>query len=318
MTDEISVATRKPPFKRTLKTQGKLALRRLFEVGQSLGVDILPRHYYSEVPDIRQLKNDSLWRRPFSMQGIRGSLDEQMRFVVKCTAPFSESLAAKQILKVALQMNRSDEGYGAIEAQMLYCFIRSQRPQTIVQIGCGVSTAICLLAATDENYQPRITCIEPYPTQFLLQAAASKQIQLIREKAQDTNLEIFNQVQQGDLFFVDSSHTLGPGGEVSRIVLGILPQIAQGAYVHFHDIWFPYDYCPYILSSDLFFQHETPLLYAFLCMNERYSIAASLSQLAHGCKTELLKTFPQWNPAQFSEGVVMHPGQHPSAIYLRA
>jgi len=305
-------------WKRQMKNRGKLFLRQVFEFGQHFGFDILPRHFYSEIPDIRQLRQSEQWRAPFDMKGIRGHLDDQIAFVRDCTSAYSASLDGDRILARALEINRSDEGYGEMEAEFLYCFIRRHRPKIIIQIGCGVSTAVCLLASRDEKYQPRIICIEPYPTRFLEESHQSRQIELIRQKAQDVDLEFFEQIGPGDLFFVDSSHTLGPGGEVGRIILSVLPRLAKGAYVHFHDIWFPYDYCPHVLTSDLFFLHETPLLYGFLCMNERYSIAASLSQLFHERKAELQACLPRMIPAEFSQGLMTKPGHHPSSIYLRA
>jgi len=305
-------------LRRQLKNRGKLALRKVFELGQHFGFDILPRHFDSEIPDIRQLRGSEKWREPFDMNGIRGSLEEQSAFVRNCTSAYSADLAADHILERAREINRSDEGYGEVEAEFLYCFVRRHRPKIIIQIGCGVSTAVCLLASRDEKYQPRIICVEPYPTKFLEEGHRSRQIELVRQKAQDLDLEFFEQIGPGDLFFVDSSHTLGPGGEVGRIILSVLPRISKGAYVHFHDIWFPYDYCPHILSSDVFFLHETALLYGFLCMNERYAIAASLSQLFHDRKADLQKCFPRMIPAEFSQGLMTRPGHHPSSIYLRA
>lgn len=158
-------------------------------------------------------------------------------------------------------MNGSDGGYGEIEADFLYCFVRCLRPASIVQVGCGVSTAVCLLASRDEGYNPRIICIEPYPTVFLRNAHESGGVTLIRKKLQDLTLECPKWVGKGDLFFVDSSHTLGPAGEVSQIILEILPRLLPGAYVHFHDITFPYDYDPHVLSSGLFFsaRDHTPV-----------------------------------------------------------
>ena len=47
-------------------------------------------------------------------------------------------------------------GFGPIEADFLYCFIYRKRPKTIVQVGCGVSTAVILLAAHEAGYQPKI------------------------------------------------------------------------------------------------------------------------------------------------------------------
>ena len=39
-------------LKRHLKEAYKQALRKMFELGQFLGFDVLPRHFYSEIPDI--------------------------------------------------------------------------------------------------------------------------------------------------------------------------------------------------------------------------------------------------------------------------
>ena len=92
---------------------------------------------------------------------------------------------------------------------------------------------------------------------------------MIQKKLQDVYRGCAEWVSNDDLFFVDSTHTLGPAGEGSRIILDVLPNLPPGAYVYFHDIWFPYDYDPSILDGALCFWPETVLLYAFLCMNQR-------------------------------------------------
>jgi hypothetical protein len=304
-------------LKRKLKNQGKLFLRGLFEVGQGVGVDFLPRHFYSEIPSIRQLRKETQWRAPLSFEGISGDVAGQLDFVRECIAGFKEKLPSLGIHRQSVEMNGSDEGYGEIEADFLYCFVRRLRPATIVQVGCGVSTAVCLLASRDERYTPKIICIEPYPTSFLENAHKSGTVTLIRKKFQDLTRECAKWVREGDLFFVDSSHALGPAGEVSQIIVEVLPRLGRGAYVHFHDIYFPYEYSPAVLSSTLFFHHETSLLYAFLCMNERYSIAASLSLLLHLRRSELELCFPQMKPATFVDGIRTREGHYPSSIYLR-
>ena len=304
-------------LKRELKNQVKRFARGLFELGQAVGIDILPRHFYSEIPNIRELRKETQWRKPLSLEGIRGDVASQIAFVQKCTDKFKDKICDFSIHRRAVDMNGSDGGYGEIEADFLYCFVRYLRPATILQVGCGVSTAVCLLASRDEGYNPQIICIEPYPTFFLRNAHASGNVTLIEKKLQDLTLECPKWIDKGDLFFVDSSHTLGPAGEVSQIILEILPRLVPGAYVHFHDITFPYDYDSHVLSSALFFQHETALLYAFLCMNERYSIAASLSLLHHLRRSELEKCFPHMRPAEFVDGIMSKEGHYASAIYLR-
>ncbi|HMG84940.1 MAG TPA: class I SAM-dependent methyltransferase [Terracidiphilus sp.] len=217
----------------------------------------------------------------------------------------------------AVRINGSDEGYGQVEADFLYCFVRSIRPQRIVQIGCGVSTAICLIAAADEGYTPEITCIEPFPTEFLKREHSAGRLILVPRKIEEVGIKCCSSLKPGDLFFVDSSHTLAPAGEVNLILLEVLPRIAAGAYVHFHDIHFPYDYGPDTLSSALFFQHETALLYAFLSMNDHYEIAASLSMLHHLRLEDLVRFFSDMQPREFDEGLTRKNGDYPSSIFLR-
>jgi hypothetical protein len=304
-------------IKRGLKNWSKKLMRLGFETGQRFHVDILPRHFYSEIPDIRALRNTKTWRAPRSMRGISGAVDSQFAWVDECTRAYRTNLKRFEVYQTGVRMNGSDQGYGEVEADLLYCFVRSHRPRRIVQIGCGVSTAVCLLAARDEGYLPQITCIEPYPTAFLRRESESGRITLVARKIEDVGIGAISRLEEGDLFFVDSSHTLAPAGEVNLIILEILPRLPVGAYVHFHDIYFPYDYGTDTLSSALFFSHETALLYAFLLMNRRFEIAASLSMLHHDRVDELVRLFPDMNPREFDGGLTKKSGHFPSSIFLR-
>jgi predicted O-methyltransferase YrrM len=304
-------------LKRSLKTRSKNLLRGAFEIGQRFKFDILPRHFYSEIPDIRVLRETTSWRKPRSFTGVLGDIDSQVAFVDSCTKNYRDVLKQFAVHKSAVKMNGSDEGYGEVEADFLYCFIRSQRPKRIVQIGCGVSTAVCQQAARDEGYSPHIVCVEPYPTDFLQRENQAGRIELVPRMVQDAGSECASRLGSGDLFFVDSSHTLAPAGEVNLIVLEMLPRLAPGLYIHFHDIHFPYDYSPDTLSTALFFCHETALLYAFLLMNRDFEIAGSLSMLHHQRLGDLSRFFPDFHPAIFEEGLVVKSGQFPSSVFLK-
>jgi hypothetical protein len=301
-----------------LKHWMKRLMRSTFEVGQRFKVDILPRHFYSEIPSMHQLRATTTWRRPRIMNHIAGAeLLSQQAFVFYCTQGLGSTMSTASLHRRACDMNGLQEGFGPTEADFLYCFVRSQKPPRIVQIGCGVSTAICILAAADAGYKPEIICVEPYPNEFLIQQAAAGTLRLVASKFEDSALPLREILQGGGLFFVDSSHTLGPAGEVTQLICDTLPTLPTGTWVHFHDIMFPYDYSPHILTSELFFCHETALLHAFLVQNERYSIAASLSMLHHERPDELAKCLPNYHPARFDQGLLVTDGHHPSSIYLR-
>jgi hypothetical protein len=304
-------------FLRSLKNRSKLLLRSIFEVGQRLGFDILPRHFYSEIPNIRALKSSSEWKKARSFFGIPGNVEKQIAWVDQTTERFRSNLNKFEIHADAVGRNGSNEGYGEVEADFLYCFVRSHRPAKIVQIGSGVSTAVCLRAAKDEGYSPYIICIEPYPTDFLKRESAAGRIELVAKRVQDVGAECASWVSAGDLFFVDSSHTLAPAGEVNQIVFEMLPRLAAGTYIHFHDIYFPYDYNPDTLSTALFFQHETALFYAFLLMNDQFEVLGSLSLLHHQRLDDMVRYFPDMKPMKFDEGLTVEMGHFPSSIFLR-
>lgn len=301
------------------KSLFKKSLVKVFHLGQRLGVDILPRHFYSEIPDINRLRRTTAWRAPFSMIGVEGAeLDPQLQWAADVmNADIRRHLQAHDVHADAKREN-GEAGFGPMEAQFLFAFVARHRPARIVQIGCGVSTALCLAAGRLADYKPHITCVEPYPSDYLKAAAARGDIQLIAKPVEDVGLDFFAQLADGDMFFVDSSHTLGPAGEVTRIVLEMLPRVKKNVFVHFHDVTFPYDYWPSVLDNTVFFRHESPLLHAFLCMNPGYAICASLAQLHHARLAELTPLFHNYRPTPMKDGLTTGPGHYPTSIYLKA
>ena len=52
-------------------------------------------------------------------------------------------------------------------------------------------------------------------------------------------------------------------------------------------------------------------------MNDRYSIATSLSMLHHADPAALAACLPNYRPAKFDQGLRLGEGHHPSSIFLR-
>lgn len=307
-------------LKRRLKNGLKRGMRGAFEIGQRLGWDLLPRHFYSEIPDIRRLRRSAGWKRPFPMEGVQGAdLAGQEAFLRTIVPPpLVDRVAAGDIHARACQRN-GEPGFGPIEAECLFAFVHTLRPPRIVQVGCGVSTAICLQAAGEAGYRPEIVCIEPYPSAFLTAADAAGEIRLVRRPVEDlVAAEALADLRADDLFFVDSTHCLGPAGEVTRLVLEFLPLLPAGAHAHFHDIYFPYDYSPDVLDGGLFFHHESPLLHAFLHGNRRFRLSLAMSDLHHRAPRALAAVFRNYTPAGRDEGLTVGKGHFPSSAYVMA
>ena len=164
---------------RKAKDWGKARLRGVFEMGQRVGVDVLPRHFYSEIPDIRALKQNRSWQRPYSLVGVAGTdIDHQLRWLREiCPSELALTLPSLELFRRAGEANGA-VGYGMIEADMLYCFVRMHAPRRMIQVGAGASTWIALQAAQDAGNDIEITCVDPFPTDFLKGLAAGGSIKL--------------------------------------------------------------------------------------------------------------------------------------------
>ncbi|GET40266.1 class I SAM-dependent methyltransferase [Microseira wollei] len=307
-------------LKRNVKNLGKRHLRNLLEFGQKFGISILPVHFYSEVPDLQELRKEDYWKQPHSMFGVNGNdLQSQLSFVKECCSEELQERLKKGDIYAHACAENGEPGFGLVEADFLFCFIYSKRPKRIIQVGCGVSTSVMLLASQESDYKPEIICIEPYPTEFLQKSDKMGKITLIPEKAQKISLDILTNLGDEGMLFIDSTHTVKPGSEVNRLILEVLPRLKPGSFVHFHDIYFPYEYSRDILSKALFFPNETVLLHAFLINNKNSCIKASLSMLHYAKKEELQKLLPNYEPEANEYGLEVSDarGHFPSSVYLQ-
>jgi len=194
---------------RALKSGLKRLTAKLFHAGQHLGWDLLPRHFYSEVPDIRKLNRSQVWRQPYTLHGVSGTHVATQLETLRRWVPDSlrQRFSALNVHGVACEAN-GEAGYGPIEAECLWAYTQANRPQRVIQVGCGVSTAILLAAAADCGHTANITCIEPYPTVFLKKLAQDGKITLIARPVEEVGTDLLQTLRAGDLFFVDSTHVL--------------------------------------------------------------------------------------------------------------
>ena len=307
-------------MKRAIKNHLKSLAWFLFVKGQRLGIDVLPHHFYSQIPNIAELGRETYWREPSSMHAVQGAdMEGQIEFTRSCVpSDLTDRFQHLDVHETAIRENGEDGGYGPIEAAFLYGFIQTKKPAKVIQIGCGVTTSIILRAAQDIGYQPEVVCIEPYPMPFLEKAHVARRIKLVKEKAQKVDMSILTSLGENDLFFVDSTHTVKPGSEVNRIILEVLPRLGKGVFVHFHDIYFPFDYKRDVLDGDLFFWAESTLLHAFLVNNNKYTLKTALSMIHYAAPDMLQKLIPAYMPQSNIKGLQGKEGKHfPSSIYLQ-
>ena len=304
---------------RALKTLAKRGWHRSFRLLQRAGINFLPEHFYSAVPNLAELERRTDWRKARSMHGIlQRDVDAQVALLDAWLSPQADFLQTRSVHRDAFVGGGADGGYGEIEAEVLFGFVATNKPRRIIQVGCGVSTAICLSAAERAGYKPDIVCLEPYPSRYLQQAAQEGAIRLIGQPAQMVDYNIIADLDDGDLLFIDSTHAVKPGSEVNYLIHEVLPRLRHGVWVHFHDIYFPYDYTRDALDGDMLFPQESSLLYAFLTGNSRFKVEASLSMIHYARPEALRALIPKYRPNAQIDGLrAGAEGHFPSAAWLR-
>jgi hypothetical protein len=132
--------------------------------------------------------------------------------------------------------------FEGLDARMWFCLARHLRPQRIVEVGGGFST----LLAADVNrryFDGRIVflCIEPSPANVLLTGVPGLS-KLLPFRVQEVPLRLFESLRKDDVLFIDSSHVSKTGSDVNFLCLEVLPRLAPGVLVHFHDVFLPGEY----------------------------------------------------------------------------
>jgi hypothetical protein len=303
---------------RKIKDSYKKGLRILLEIGQHFGFNILPCHFYSEIPNFKELRRNEYWKKPRSMIGVHGTdIESQFAFIKECCCEDLIERQRKGDIYDYCRNENGEPGFGPAEADFLYCFIYTKRPNRIIQVGAGLSTAVMLLASEESHYKPEIICVDPYPNKFLEKSDRANKIRLIPRKVQLVDLEMLTELGSNGLLFIDSTHTVKPGSDVNYLILEVLPRLKEGIWVHFHDIYFPFDYSRDILGGGLFFSNESVFLHTFLIDNPRYTLRASLGMLHYANPSKLQKFLPNYRPSRNSDGLRISEGHFPSSAYLR-
>ena len=130
--------------------------------------------------------------------------------------------------------------FSSLDAVALYGMLVEFRPHRFVEIGSGYSTKFAHRAIRDHSLPTQITSIDPTPRAGIDQLCES----VIRKPLEEVDLGVFEELRSRDILFVDSSHRTFSNSDVTTVFMDVLPRLREGVIVHFHDIFWPYDYPP--------------------------------------------------------------------------
>ena len=231
-------------------------------------------HYYSPIPARGEVARTLDGGRATSeVKGVDFRRDAQ-RALLEEFARYYGELPFPEKPREGCRFYFDQNWFAYTDAIILYGFLRHFDPRKIVEIGSGFSSAVML--DTLERFPNRnaaVTFIEPYPARLnaLIDPRATARTTLLEKPVQAVDLGVFRALEAGDLLFVDSSHVVKFDSDLHHILFDILPLLPVGTHVHFHDIFYPFEYPDAWLREGRYW-NECYLLRAFLTGNQGWEI----------------------------------------------
>jgi hypothetical protein len=280
--------------------------KRVKSAVRRLGFDLVRRHYYSPVPDLAELPDD-FWSRESELRGVDFDIANGLEFVQQELAPYIEEYTPPRTpTGNAAEFYLENGWYESVDAETLYAMVRRSAPRRVIELGSGMSTLVIADArARGDVHGSEHLVYDPYARPELADSLATRAT-LQSVSASEIPLTVFESLRAGDILFVDTTHTVKLGGDVNRIVLDVLPSLSPGVYVHFHDIFLPWDYPQEFLVERSFFWAEQYLLQAFLAFNRQFEILFGAHAIQRRFSEDLGRVVPS-----------AHPEVRPSAFWLR-
>ena len=235
-----------------------------------------PGHFYSPIPEFTaasELAATVFDSASMSVPAIDLRAEPQLA-LVESFVPFYKDMEFTAEKRPGVRYHYQNPAYSYSDAIMLHCMMRSVRPARVIEIGSGFSS--CMMLDTNELYfddKIDLSFIEPYPELLLslLEDTDLNRVRILQTPLQEVSLDEFRQLGANDILFIDSTHVSKAGSDVNRIFFDILPALAKGVYVHFHDIFFPFEYPPEWLREGRAW-NEAYLLRTFLQYNSGFEV----------------------------------------------
>lgn len=275
----------------------RVTLSSLFQAVQGgLGVSVTPSHFYFPVPKLKSFQSKD-WKACRPCAAVDFRLPEQVQRLKTDILPYSAEWNFPDSLPGGKREFHFNNGFfERIDAEVAYSFVRHRKPKRIIEIGSG-NTTLVLAAALRRNAEDgepgELISIEPHPAPYLKEGLAGL-TELMEKPVQQVPLDLFRTLQHNDILFIDSSHVVSMDSDVLYEVLRILPEIAPGVLIHFHDIFTPLDYPEKFVMTNLCFWGEQYMLEAFLSFNCAFRVVWASSAMQQFHPEVLRQAFPGW------------------------
>jgi predicted O-methyltransferase YrrM len=204
----------------------------LFEFATSIG--ILRPGFYTPYPHMKSVRADLIPYAEIAML-FRQARPETDRFLAIMDAQ-TAMFACAHLGHPAVEWQSS--WISPLDGASIYTAVVMSRPRRIIEVGSGHSTRFMARALVDHTIPCEMVCIDPTPRIPITDLP----IRAERRVLSASDISLTDQLQAGDILFIDSSHLLQEGFDLDIVLNRMLPRLAPGVLVHFHDIFLPYGY----------------------------------------------------------------------------
>lgn len=231
-----------------------------------------PGYHGSTIPSLRELRKGVAPAIPDGVDGIDLNTSSQLALLETFSEYYPQFQPNAEPAADRLY-HHANALFGFNDGFVLYAMLRHFKPRKVVEVGSGYSSGLMLDTAAEHLPEAEFTFIDPYSTTILevLKSQPPGRYRLLREDIRTVPLSEFAGLREGDIVFIDTSHVVKAGSDLTTIFSRILPSLPAGVLVHIHDIFYPWEYPMSWLEEGRAY-NETYFVRAFLQFNSAFEI----------------------------------------------
>jgi methyltransferase family protein len=235
------------------------------------GYDAVAPHFYSPLPDLAHIP-ESLWTSARPLLGVDLRVAQAAQFMRDPLALYLTEFRPPLESSEGFYLENGE--YQSIDAELLYAILRHLKPQRVVELGSGASSQVIAIARSANKAEGARFDYEIYDPFPFTESPFGPVNAIVHEQRGETidSPAFAERLRAGDVLFVDTTHTVKTGGEVDHVILDILPRLTPGVWVHFHDIFLPWEYPREFVVDGRRAWAEQYLLQAFLAFNPSFQV----------------------------------------------
>jgi predicted O-methyltransferase YrrM len=275
------------------------------------GWDVTRTHFYSPTPDLRELP-DALWSEGIDVANLGWDADAQLAWARERTEQFGAEMdwPEQPPRDAPTAYYLDNQAYRSGDAEPCYLMMRSLKPRRVIELGSGMSSKLIASALERnraEGHAVRYDVYDLYPEDHIGNRAVPGVDELHKTAVQSLPLSIFDELEAGDVLFIDTSHVLRIGSDVQYEYCRILPRVKPGVIVHIHDIFMPLEYPKHWITDNNWCWNEQYLVQAMLANGPGYETIYAAAFMWRERQDELAAIWKHFDPKRCL----------PAALWLR-